>query len=279
MNMNRFSIWLDGVAGKRTDISSSLYPSPQKELSAAALHFAIINMCAEYVKQLPLSQTYRNNVKEVEHKRDVLVQVGLTRSQNYKDVLSQLRKLYDIECVSIFKDLFPDSMFMSYDDFTALCGKYNLICGTFDEYLGDIPEHNFKEIETVHEILLSQSSKYILKINNGYMKILGLDYIPPSLRGYYSDYIRIYNDFIQKSHVLKADGQTIPILNLRSKDLTYMDILIAAPSDKIKPLEQAKSLPVLLKEDPIVFQFIGNNSVMIHSKWGAEANDYIFSKL
>ena len=69
------------------------------------------------------------------------------------------------------RNLYKDALLIPYDDFEKVIRKYDLRCGTFDDYIGDIPSEIFPEIEKSRKAVEQLGNS----VNNLLKTIFGVD--------------------------------------------------------------------------------------------------------
>lgn len=300
--MESFNEWRDRFVGKRPDITAEWSTTnaetlvsvkntrKREETSVAVLHLMIVNMCAEYMKRMSSIQFADNS-----EKKSALEKLGLTNSKTYKDIVDLGNMYKEVELLNYLKPIFPNSMFMKLEDFKALCRKYGLVCGTLDEFKGEIPDKNLKEIEAALEIVSNGEyniSQYFKSGVYTFKKIIVYE-------GYgtnYKNQIEMIKDDLSHFHFRKYFKGDIMILYdsklIRDRAISGSDVsgiyvdhtflrpkqmLIAASPDLMSKIQVSyEEIPApksIIYDDPIVFQILSHDIVMIHSKWGDESND------
>lgn len=136
----------------------------REELTLASLHAAILVMCQKYAEQMNSND---NALVDYSQKKAYLEKAGLINSQTYKNILDYEKKHAKDVYLSKCKCVFPNSMFMDLEDFKALCIKYGLVCGNINDYIGEIPDANLKEIMSAIDDI-NKHKDIQLNINKGY---------------------------------------------------------------------------------------------------------------
>lgn len=84
--------------------------------------------------------------KSILKKRDQLLKLGLTNSKTYCEVEEASRKMQEAEAYDFFNSRFDGVIFVPIKDFVDLLIKYDLYCGTLEDFSGEIPDENIDEI-------------------------------------------------------------------------------------------------------------------------------------
>lgn len=244
-----------------------------ENISVTQFHLLIATMCAQYTERIQ-----NMHLEDLTNKKETLERFGFTNSRTYKNIVDLDEKYKEYKTLKRFKMIFPKALFMKLDDFKSLCKNYGLVCGAVNEFKGEIPEKNLEEIE--HAFLVIHKNKEIVSdINNGYYSLSRILF-----RTRYE--LNLISQEFVNFHFLHDDDFTIGEIGKESRsfgifaDKNYLkpdQILIAANGNEMESIEfdriELKIPDAVLKNDPIVFQMLPHKIVMIHSKWGDEAND------
>lgn len=293
--MESFKKWMDRVVGKRPDITYDFYTPNEsagidvedamyesKEISAYKFHLIIMSLCAQYAERLSSVES-----TDYSKKKATLERLKLTRSKNYKEILNLERLYSEANTVNYFKSKFSNSIFMRFGDFKNLCVKYGLICGCLQEFKGDVPDKNLEEISSALETIFSIDT-YADVINSGYYKVSSISIVEGRNGRKLTDEIHALQEHLNNFHFYKAGDFNIieecdnfyshnGIYNTDPFMLDRDDFLIAAPAGLMEKVvynyQTFKEPKSIFKDDPIVFQILPHDIIMIHSKWGDESND------
>ena len=245
-------------------------------ISVTEFHMLIATMCAQYAERM-------QNMKfeDCTNKKEILEILGFTNSRTYKDIVDSDKKYKEYETLKFFKTIFPKSLFMKLDDFKSLCKNYGLVCGDTNEFKGEIPEKNLEEIEDAFWII-SKNKEAVLDINKGYYSFSRIIFS----HGFGINEVNTIDQEFVNFHFLHDDDYTIDTIGEGERsygifaDKHYLkpdQFLIAANGDEMGIIKfdriELITPDAVLKNDPIVFQMLPHKIVMIHSKWGDEAND------
>lgn len=283
-DMKSFREWMKEIESGRPDISSDLYgkeeqkvvPTKDKYSPVVEFHLLIATMCAQYGERMQNMQFENRS-----DKKEALEKLGFTNSRTYKDIIASEEEHEEAETLAFFKARFPESMFMRLKDFKSLCVRYGLVCGPATEFKGEIPDKNMKEIQDALQIILSKCED-MFKINERYYSFTFMRF------GYYvsEDIIAPIRQETKNFHFFHNSDYTLSddLMNFNESsmfaDKRYMkpsEMLIAAPGHNMGEVrigrQEVPQPTSRLNDDPIVFQMLPHGIVMIHSKWGDEAND------
>ena len=206
------------------------------------------------------------------------------RCKNALKLLLQAREVYG-----------EDTLLLPLDQFEELCKKYNLTCGSFDCYAGDIPEDKLQEIielkrtpsgglnlislmyvkEFYSDLDLSRThSIYVqdnIKIRD---KILQFPFVREN-RIRWWETVQSDSGRSRTSYVTFADGTED---NSCFYDLTCSEkskFFITAPKEMMGEGVKVKFNPQ--PKDPFICAFC-EYGVLIFTRWGEEANDEIIQR-
>lgn len=201
-----------------------------------------------------------------------------------------------------------DTLVISLKDFIYLIEKYNLVCGDFSDFTGEIPDKNVLEIKEAYDNIFKMRHGYRFNKNslyNQYREERNLYEVNVnSIEMNYLNWDR--NDFIR--HELKKSTveslQKFPFMigdrssgsNVNSLFRVYMDDVFQEDSDKLKSIgikiidnfmficaprnemnTETKKEFKTMTNDPLICS-LTNFGVVIHSKWGEEAKDDVLKK-
>ena len=160
-----------------------------------------------------------------------------------------------------------DTLLIRFEDFFQLMKKNNLVCGTFSDYLGDIPDENLKEIEK----LVNTNTMCLVDELRPIKEIECDDYLPEKI--YRFPFVvsqgAYWFDILNKKTRLWFDGGAPSNYKVSTIGSSFR-FFICAPEKKMKPLE--KRITFRKVKDPFICSYNSRvNSVFIHSRWGEEA--------
>lgn len=268
--------------------------------TAQEVQMAYTLMAIEYMKSI---RGMSPNYAAVDRAQR-LKQLGFVNSKDVTNVVDDEKQIEVLKCYSFLQQHFPGSIILSESDFVELNLKYGLICGRLDAYKGSIPDVNVEEILKVQATLQSLGE-------NPYTNISKLDYKRVELitnlevqtvrtrEHIYGSRSPIWYERPSQNGIVWLDKNKVkvnafPFRHFLMEELIcndvfvhhmeavrYSDLFVAAPaSDMTERLEFSipESRRIPLNDDPFVFQ-ITPIGVVIHSKWGVEAEDDIFENI
>lgn len=166
----------------------------------------------------------------------------------------------------------PNTLLMPLDKFMSICKKHNLICGTFNDYTGDIPYDKLQEIVQLRKKgrIIEHNSAFkvdkVIKTGDGqnstreykvFHRHFDNDFpILRSCSGPYVFGLEFLDSFVGSFCHMRFEGAS-----------SYY--FIAAPKEMMTGDVQEVYDP---KKDPIIWGLAGNN-VLIFTRWGEEASD------
>lgn len=260
-----------------------------------ALTLAMIYWAQEVQKDIQSAHYPIDTVKRMTFLR----KVGLTNTANAKEIKEYASKVELFQFMrKMWQDLGENTLLVKFSDFHKILCDYNLMCGDFLRYNGEIPEKNVQEIENAIELYESGlMGNYALPIE--YTKYLFLRDI--------SNNGMVLTPKISIDGVrlpISIQGIETPVFDVNSKNgtkitnhysrETFKDypFFIAAPRSKMRGFNftyqrrtwnyrEAITCDIPLDFDEAGFSFardpfvcsICEHGVIIHSMWGAEAED------
>lgn len=185
--------------------------------------------------------------KSILKKRDQLLKLGLTNSKTYCEVEETSRKMLEVEVYDFFNSKFDGVIFVPIKDFVDLLIKYDLYCGTLEDFSGEIPDENIDEIldakktldSIVAENKYSNADKSIItSIRTSSLGAICNIMLLSQLK----EEVRSYNDILPRTkseiEYLLKEGWTFLITDLRR--IYGLDLQIPS-SDPLKILQSIKS--------------------------------------
>jgi len=247
-----------------------------------------VEMSAE-VKRL-IDAGFENNKKVLEYRKEVeRVNDEFNATVTYLKKVSSAHK----DTVKAFQTLLAarktygnNTLLLPFDAFTSLLKRKNLVCGTFEDFRGDIPEEN------LNDILKLKEDKF--KYHGVTLRTL----LPVKEYQYSSEWERKRENIDNKNldifpFVLKTEDShdgwwsyfSLPDRNIHFVDgtskyfsgrITYGDstkFFIAAPKKMFKERYKVTVKP----QDPLVCA-LTDYGVLILTRWGEEANDKLIKR-
>lgn len=269
-----------------------------KRFTAQEVQLAYTLMAVEYMK------TIKGLNHQLVDKAVKLKALGFTNSKEVGDAITSEEDLKVLKCYSFLQRHFPGSLILKEEDFINLNVKYGLVVGRLSAYKGSVPDENIDEISKVMATAQAlEANEYVNYSGNGSplryvtgmqvathpMPIDSMSYPvgryfirqePSHIGLMYLSRNKARMNAYPFFHILnKAKAHDVNIAD--SKECSSADLFIAAPIEEMNETMQftvpeRKIIPI--NNDPFVFQ-VTPIGVMIHSKWGVEAEDNIFDNI
>lgn len=243
------------------------------KLTAQELHKAIILYDSELLANI---ETFCNRDAEQE-KVEIFEQTGFVSTQDYGLLTGKDGLCGKAEDIRLAKRVFPKALFVRKADFVGLLNKYKLVCGMAKDYTGNIPYKNLREVKETLDIIKGRTD-IEWRMNQDFFYV---DSIYASKLKYTWDIndnldITVFPFSSHNECVYK--GKRVQMIG---SYLLPTDFLIAAPAKFINHKIKNFRHELLGKfksriSDPIVFQILPHDLIMIHTMWGDEADDPIF---
>lgn len=162
-----------------------------------------------------------------------------------------------------------NTLLIRFLDFYKIIKRNNLVCGPFNNYLGEIPDENLREIQTLANFI-EKDQKLINRLNS--IKSIEFDGLGVPNILYRFPFV-IKNGFIWEDIIGTEMGCLNHELEYKITGTDYEDFwyFICAPAHQ---MISKKRLFVLQQrsKDPFICSYSRCvNSVFIHSRWGEEA--------
>jgi hypothetical protein len=244
---------------------------PKSEKVARLINLGFTNMpeVKEYLDKVELSK------KEYNEKNEEYLKL--------KSISETAKKAFRL-LVDVHKD-FNDAIILPFGQFQHLCDKYNLKCGSFADYKGDVPDWAIDYIERLSKINNSYSKDwyYCLQTLSPVEKV----HITSTL----SDYEEnkevadiIYNFPFVFSHHKYTYGTRFTHPNIKGE---YHNVNLELDINKNRtrfficaPKHMMEDGVKILKsnKDPFICSYT-NYGILIFARWGEEANDQLIQRM
>lgn len=211
--------------------------------------------------------------------------LGFTNTKECKEANVEITRLEEVkklnksqeslnEAINYFSLKYPLNRFITEDSVIKICNKYGLIYGPIGRYLGDVPDKNLKEIESINvkeeDCLLIETERSWSSRNDKYTNV--------SL----SDYRFIHKKAIEESQRESNTGlynHSNYHYRNRLRNISKSNLEICAPVKdfnmegyEVKGVKLSK-IEIL---DPVVLHpvmYDGKKYYLIVSAWGQESSD------
>ena len=271
---------------------------PRTVYTAAQLQAEISLLAVEFMKEWKACRVDETEI----HRNKLLKSLGFTSSKSFKESGEKIKSTLKGKVFEWYRKISPSCVFLKTDDFVYLLQKYNLVCGRFGSYTGEIPYEKLVEINEVSEKLkrIGDRNQYSNKINNGNCIFGRLE--KESLYHVFNDshdfgiidfyeYGQIYHVFDGElkreyhSEKYSFNGKQVSEEEyyrisdrIRRFGFDYntnmnpCELFIAAPAQEMG----STIADEIYTKDPLVFQLFPYG-VVIYSKWGNEGEDPILN--
>lgn len=230
-----------------------------------------------------------NGTKEVQvfkakmAKYSKAIEENISAEKNATKYNEYLRKAFEI-LITARKDFGTDAIIINFKDFHKLMRKYNLVCGLFSDYKGEVPQDKLEEISRLPKEfpkyikLLYQFNSIDFKddesIIHPYPKnLIRFPFIIVSRisSAYYTTFME-GEDCLGNSFGRYNDmGYGISERNLTSATRLF----ICAPARKMK--NSNISININMYKDPFICAYT-DYGVLVFTRWGEEASSKIVQK-
>lgn len=291
---------------------------PMKVYTAAEVHAEITAKVVLLMEEMKKQVEAVSLPVEMQSELELLRATGLTNSRNMQalaDAEQRVNRINEerqmtadrIRLIQLLhKHYGPDVMLMRLEDFMAVLDKYNLVCGTLNDYTGTIPRKNLEEIARAQKFC--EDVKSVSLDYSEYHKVFGHEYYyklwneriknNPNLRQKKDD-LEFIGENMNKYKVIKEYTKNfkkeapydIDRFPLKSTHDSFGNesvfsgdhrlggevhrLLIAAPAQEMN--NAPKLVERIRTEDPFVFS-VAKQGVIIYSAWGDEGNDELVQK-
>ncbi len=167
------------------------------------------------------------------------------------------------ERIMYYKISYPNNKFITEEEVSIICNKYNLVCGKIDRYKGFVPDANLKMVEKF-KIKNEDKDKDAWSVGRGY-SIMHAVYKDNTNEEYDDDgKLGRDRDTNHQYKVVYREAKLRICAPLNDMDMSDMTL-----KDNYKMIENIK--PV---KDPIVLQPVIDGYLIV-TAWGDEASDEI----
>ena len=275
-----------------------------KTIPASMLYTSAILMLVEIAKAQ--DEMLKRSEKAKLAKR--VEALGFTRAYNVAEQEKINKRIEHLQfMIEMWRDLGPNTMLVGYDHFREILHRHDLMCVTFDLYQGDIPKQNIVDIERVinqgldykyarilsWRSLLVQTRSQLLDAIRFPFYFEGNDYFDlkmgrtvahftygQSLRGE-QFFIAAPKWSIRKPQLQIYESQPLRLIESRNErtveEIRFANLLLDKVTDYVNVVHAQEPSPLSSKDDPFVCSLC-DYGVIIHSKWGVEAENRIIKR-
>lgn len=176
-----------------------------------------------------------------------------------------------------------DTLLIPYGDFEQLIRKYNLVCGPFSSYKGDIPADKLNEISDLQQLMKDKKPSYINKL----APITSLEYssveyawfnIPGYIKRFpFAKKSASYNSWWPDWLVDMHGNKIRDSWKSEYKTGSPISLFICAPSRDMEKIRAIRSPRILSYSDPFICAHT-DYGILVFTRWGEEADDKIIRK-
>jgi len=209
------------------------------------------------------------------------VEENATKKENIAKYNEYLRKAFEILIIAR-KDFGPDTLLINFKDFQKLLRKYNLVCGLFSDYKGEIPQDKLEEISSLPKET-PEYIKFLYKFDSVDFEdderiihwcpsnLIRFPFIIVSHMAYSMYYIQGKDCLGNQFRKYSSKGYGIFERNLTNATKLF----ICAPARKMK--NSATRVNINVHKDPFICAYT-DYGVLIFTRWGEEASSKIVKK-
>jgi len=221
------------------------------------------------------------NHKEVKAFNDKQANLDAIFDAKYKVYASQVEKREALQTalkvlIRARKKYGPNTLLMPIDQFIQICKNHNLVCGTFDQYTGEIPLEKLQEITRLKRVnstpdLLFKVNKIIKTGSGGFSSKKEYQTFDQHFDKNFPFFNDVCGSFIYRVEFLDSTQATFHYMEFEYTQDYYF---IAAPKKMMSGEVQEVYEP---NKDPIIWGLHGKY-VLIFTRWGEEANDEVIRR-
>lgn len=236
-----------------------------------------------------ISNSLETNKQALIDKHNALISLGFINSKEVKEAEAELKRISHLRqenlskerivgAINYFSFKYPNYKFITEDSVKKICAKYNLVYGTIDKYIGEVPDKNMKHIQ---EFKISEDdeihfSKEVFHEFSGSRLVGDIKYFSTKMISEKLEKKRKYNEDNPENWIHDI---ITPINMYYSENKGKCQLEIAAPlKDFDMEKHEIKDFKISKIEihDPVVLHpvfFEGEKHYLIVTAWGQEASD------
>lgn len=248
----------------KNEISHAVLPSTNTIVAEIHNSFDVAADEALREAKLIIAQSGDEEQKKL---ADCLQKAGFTMTtlvrKDLKERSNRASANHRADCINKYALKYPQYKFIFRDQVEAICNKYGLLCVPVQNYKGDVPVKNIKEI-----------ANFSVQNEDIYYR-----------RSFHGGFAEGTENLLEGHHIPMKEYEAIKQLedarppeyrNIGDRRNTKMPLYICAPVKdiSISDARQLKKGSVFLQSvpDPIVLHFV-KDGFLIVSKWGLEGED------
>ncbi|HTI12486.1 MAG TPA: hypothetical protein VL832_28130 [Puia sp.] len=175
--------------------------------------------------------------------------LGFGKSEGVAAVQNDAKIVESAALAEKYAARYPGYKFITLAQVEKICAKYNLVCGQSEDYKGDIPEKNVREIES-------------FRVDESDIELSLFDHFTFAI-----DLTRCMPNF-------GFEGLPRPQLDVEPAKKPSYKFKICAPEKDFDMAQSKKQGFFLVPKDPIVLSQVKGGFLVV-TKWGLEASDEI----
>ena len=176
-----------------------------------------------------------------------------------------------------------DTLLIPYLDFERLMRKYNLVCGPFSSYRGEIPSDKVEEIARLQQLIKQKKYDYINKL----APLTGLKYsdseymwfnVPGYIKRFpFAKKDRDYNSWWAAWLVDMHGNKIRDSWKWEYEVGNPVELFICAPSKHMEKIRALRVPHLISYSDPFICAHT-DYGILVFTRWGEEADDAIIKK-
>ena len=233
---------------------------------------------------------------EIKKKSEKLMSLGFLHSKVHSEKSQIDRKEHEnkekdalIESINYFSMKYPNYKFITHESVKKICSKYNLVIGSVEIFIGDVPDKNLEQMTSFR---IENEDKYYLRHNpySNRKEMVSWDEIKPIVEYPYSgasdhpfkvnvmDPSRFINIVRSGSDRVEEGKLSIvaPVSDFQMSGKYIHDSQIVSEGSRLHQDKSGSWIESVKIEDPIVLcpvQHNGRKYYLIVTAWGQEALD------
>lgn len=177
-----------------------------------------------------------------------------------------------------------ETLLIPYDDFERLMRKYNLVCGPFSSYRGEIPADKVDEISRLQLLMMQKNHDYINRLSPiTRLKYDENEYWFMNIPGYINRF-----PFAKPSDESHPYWWSSNLRDMHGKEIrngwrweyetgSPVELFICAPSKHMEKIRALRMPRLIDYRDPFICAHT-DYGILVFTRWGEEADDAIIKK-
>ena len=211
------------------------------------------------------------------------IEENTAAKENVAKYNEYLRKAFEI-LITARKDFGPDTIIINFENFHKLMRKYNLVCGLFSDYKGEIPQDKLEEISRLPKKIPEyirflyqfdsidfQDDNLLFHVYPSNLIRFPFIIVSRNLHTYNANYIEGIDYLGNRFGRYNNMGYGIFGRNLTSAT----NLFICAPARKMK--NSTIRININMHKDPFICAYT-DYGILVFTRWGEEASSGIVKK-